>query len=113
MNNINRKENIMEESELKEIFFNRADIEKAEKVACDNCFEHMVFMLRDSQQHEFSVGITTVLECLAFAISTGDLPKLPLSWLDDVDQVYNTAFSDNEDISYYDDETYKERYKQK
>ena len=103
----------MEDSKFKEIFFNRADIEKAEKVACDNCFEHMVFMLRDSQQHEFSVGITTILECLTFAISTGDLPKLPLSWLDGVDQVYNTGFSCNEDISYYDYETYKERYNPK
>lgn len=103
----------MEESKLKEIFFNRADIEKAEKVCCDDCFEHMIFMLRDSQQREFSVGIITVLECLAFAISNGGLPKLPMSWLDDVDQVYNTTFSQNEEISYYDYEIYKERYKPK
>lgn len=103
----------MENSELKEIFFNRADVEEAERTVCNNCFEHMVFMLRDSQQHEFSVGLSTILECLVYAVSTGDLPKLPRSWLNDVDHVYGTAFSDNENISYYDYETYEERYKPK
>lgn len=94
----------MENPELKEIFFNRADVEETERVVCDNCFEHMVFMLRDNQQHEFSVGLSTILECLTYAIGTEDLPKLPLSWLDAVDHVYNTAFSDNKNISYYDNE---------
>lgn len=97
----------MENSDVKEIFFNRAEVENAERVVCDNCFEHIVFMLKDNN-HEFSVGLSTILECLAFAISNGDLPKLPLSWLTDVDHVYDTAFSENEDISYYDRRTYKE-----
>lgn len=91
----------MKDSNLKEIFFNRADVESAERVVCDKCFEHIVFMLKDNN-HEFSVGLSTILECLAFAISSGDLPKLPLSWLADVDHVYGTGFSENEDISYYD-----------
>lgn len=101
----------MENSELKEIFFNRADVEKAENVLCDNCFEHLVFMLRDSQQHEFSVGLSTILQCLASAISMGDLPKLPQSWLQAVDDVYRTTFSFDENISYYDPETYEKRNK--
>ena len=102
----------MDNINLKEIFFNRADIESAERVVCDNCFEQIVFMLKDDK-HEFSLGLTTVLECLTFAISKGDLPKLPSSWLDDVDHVYNTAFSEIENISYYASQTYEERYKLK
>ncbi len=101
----------MENSELKEIFFNRADIKSAERMVCDNCFEHIIFMLEDSKQHKFSVGLRTILECITFAIKNGDLPKLPRSWLDDIDQVYGTAFSSDEDISYYDWETYKKRNK--
>lgn len=29
----------MNESANKEIFFNRADVERAEQMCCDNCFE--------------------------------------------------------------------------
>lgn len=105
------KENLIKNSELKEIFFNRADVKSAERMVCDKCFEHIIFMLEDSKQHKFSLGLKTILECVAFAIENGDLPKLPTSWLDDVDRVYGTDFSDNEDISYYDYETYQNRYK--
>ena len=65
----------------KDIFFNRAEIENAESIACENCFEDIVFYLKDSNSHEFSMGLSTVLECLKFAIEHGDLPKLPLSWI--------------------------------
>ena len=92
---------MVKEEDIKEIFFNRADVEDAERVICDNCFEHTVFFLRDTQNREFSLGLITVLECLAFAISNGELPKLPNSWLSDVDDVYGTDFSEQEGISYY------------
>lgn len=36
----------MDNNKLKEIFFNRAEVEDAERVICDNCFEHEVFYLR-------------------------------------------------------------------
>ncbi len=98
-----------EKSELKEIFFNRADVKKTDRIVCDNCFEHMVFMLRDSKQNEFSVGLITILQCLTYAVSTGDLPKLPLSWLANIDNVYGTAFSFDESISYNDYQNYKKR----
>ncbi|MDO5759468.1 MAG: hypothetical protein Q4Q06_00415 [Bacteroidota bacterium] len=97
----------MEDSKIKEIFFNRAEVEQAERIVCDNCFEHMVFMLRDSQQHEFSIGLNTILQCLVSAVRTGDLPKLPRSWLNDIDNVYGTSFSFDEELSYYDYEEYK------
>lgn len=92
----------MDEKEMKEMFFNRADVEKAEQVICDNCFEHIVFLLKDSQNREFSLGLRTLLDCLAFAINEGNLPKLPVSWLSDVDHNYGTAYSENEDIFYSD-----------
>ena len=100
------KENLIKNSE-----FNRADVKSAERMVCDKCCEHIIFLLEDSKQHKFSLGLKTVLECVAFAIENGDLPKLPTSWLDDVDRVYGTAFLDNKDISYYDYETYQNRYK--
>ena len=69
----------MDNNKLKEIFFDRAELEDSERIVCENCFEHIVFMLSDSQNREFSVGLGTILECLAFAIDNGDLPKLPVS----------------------------------
>ena len=90
----------MNESANKEIFFNRADVERAEKMCCDNCFEQVVFLLKD-KDHEFSMGLTTVLECLEFAIKNGNLPKLPMSWCSDVGSSFDLAFDD--DVSYYDD----------
>ena len=86
----------MNDNNNKEIFFNRAEVENAEKIYCENCFEQVVFMLKD-KDHEFSMGLSTVLECLKFAIENGELPKLPLSW---VNIVYRKNISE---ISYYDE----------
>lgn len=98
----------MEEKELKEVFFNRAEVENAEQIVCDNCFEEIVFMLRDNYGHEFSLGLTTVLDCLAFAVNGGNLPKLPVSWLSDVDHNYGTGYSENEELFYSDNRIIEE-----
>lgn len=90
----------MDEEKCKEIFFNRAEIENAESMLCDNCFERVIFRLKDND-HEFSLGLITILECLEFAIKNGDLPKLPRSWCADTGDAYNIEFDD--DISYYDE----------
>lgn len=90
----------------KEIFFNRAEIKEAEEIHCDNCFEEVVFLLHD-KYHEFSMGLTSVLECLAFAIGNGNLPKLPESWVSDVENALNVHF--DKKISYYDYETFNKR----
>jgi len=94
--------------ENKEIFFNRAEILEAENMSCENCFEQVVFLLKD-REHEFSMGLTTVLQCLAFAISQGELPKLPRSWCSDVEHAFDIMF--DEKISYCDYETFMERQK--
>lgn len=99
----------LKQKDIKEIFFNRADIENSEKIACDNCFEHVVFMLHD-KNHEFSIGLSTVLECVAFAIKNGDLPKLPSSWVANVNSIYNyVGFLEGEDISYSDQSLKKQK----
>lgn len=69
----------MENIDHKEIFFNRAEVEEAENICCKNCFEQVVFLLRD-KEHEFSMGMTTVLQCLEFAENEGEIPPLPSDW---------------------------------
>lgn len=92
----------MNSKKCKEILLNRAATKEAEKMHCDNCFEQVVFHLRDSNGCDFSLGLSTILECLVFAIQKGNLPKLPQSWLADADFVCNTSFSDNKK-NYYSD----------
>lgn len=96
----------MEKNNHKEIFFNRAEALAAENISCENCFEAVVFLLKD-KDHEFSMGLTTVLQCLEFAVKSGSLPKLPVSWLSDVEGAFGIQFDD--DISYYDSDRLKER----
>jgi hypothetical protein len=43
---------------------------------CDN---HLLFAMKDNH-HEFTLGITTVLECLALAEKSGAVPELPSEW---------------------------------
>ena len=80
----------------------RAVLEEAEEMVCDQCDERVIFHLRD-REHEFTMGLSTVLQCLMFAIEQGDLPKLPLSWCTDVDLAYDTGCSEDERYFYVDD----------
>lgn len=91
---------IMDNQTIKDIFFNRADVEAVSKINCDNCNEQVVFLLQD-KDHKFSIGLTTLLDCIAFAIKNGNLPKLPYEWLHQVDGVYGTFYNEDDDISYY------------
>jgi hypothetical protein len=43
---------------------------------CDN---HLLFAMRDNH-HEFTLGITTILECLFSAADHGAVPELPDEW---------------------------------
>ncbi|MCD8110152.1 MAG: hypothetical protein LUE14_08650, partial [Clostridiales bacterium] len=83
----------------KDVFFNRAEIKSGERMSCENCFEQVVFHLRD-KDHDFSMGLITVLKCIEFAVKTGDLPKLPASWCRDVGSVYGLLF--DKDVMYLD-----------
>ena len=84
----------------------RVSLEEAEEMVCNRCDERVIFHLRD-KDHEFTMGLSTVLECLMFAVEQGDLPKLPLSWCTDVDYAYGTGYSD--DTRYYYEDSRNER----
>lgn len=77
--------------EYTEAMENRAEAMTGERIACENCSERVVFLMKD-KDHEFSIGLTTMLQCLEFAISHGDLPKLPSSWTSAVGRAYDVEF---------------------
>lgn len=61
-------------------FANRAALEKATtKPSTDCCDDDVVFILKD-QHHEFSLSLTTLLQCLRFAEQQGAVPALPAQW---------------------------------
>ena len=72
-----------------EIYLNRAvavqgeagDTLTKETAECENCCEELVFAMRD-KYHEFSLGLSVVLHCLAVAEKEGYVPKLPMEWWD-------------------------------
>lgn len=98
----------MDDKTLKDAFSNRTKIESAERICCDNCNIQMIFHLRDSENRDFSLGLPAVLNCIVAAIQTGNLPKLPLSWLADADFVCGTFFADDE-RNYYSDSNFPRR----
>lgn len=75
----------------KDTIFTRAEADGTEQLCCDNAFEQTVFLMRDSN-HEFTLGLTSVLECIGFAARTGALPKLPKSWCDNVKNELGVEF---------------------
>lgn len=46
---------------------------------CEECLEDYLFLMQDSN-HEFTLGLSTVLACLAFAENEGAVPSLPVEW---------------------------------
>lgn len=72
------------------ILTNRAARTEAapEEVHCTVCNEPLVFGMRDTH-HEFSVGLTTVLECLYAAEKNGYTPALPGEWWVDIESTYH------------------------
>ncbi|MCB1733673.1 MAG: hypothetical protein H6981_01375 [Gammaproteobacteria bacterium] len=57
---------------------------------CPECLDEMVFALRD-RHHTFSVGMSTILQCLALAQEEGAVPVLPSPWWLDVVRRYKVA----------------------
>lgn len=46
---------------------------------CQECSDNYYFLLKDTV-HEFSLSLTTVLACLAFAEEEGAVPTVPPDW---------------------------------
>ena len=67
----------------KEIYGNRAELQRDQQpkdcTAFECCDEELVFALKD-RYHSFSIGFSTILQCLAFAEKEGYVPKLPDDW---------------------------------
>ncbi len=63
------------------ILANRADniSGKAPHEGCANCEEELFFAMQDNE-HNFSLGLRTVLHCLKLAESNGNIPPLPSKW---------------------------------
>ena len=68
----------------KDIYNNRAAIRR-DTVTTEDCTdfeccpEELVFAMKDNHHH-FSLGLTTVIECLQIAEIQGYVPKLPQEW---------------------------------
>ena len=68
---------------------------------CDSCSNHLLFAMRD-YHHEFTLGITTLLECLMAAEDQGAVPVLPNDWWNAVISHYKLdrpRFEDGQTLS--------------
>lgn len=64
------------------IIENRVNLEDnriKDHTGCEECTEDYLFFMKD-QKHEFSIGLKTILVCLAFAEEKGAVPLLPNEW---------------------------------
>lgn len=87
------------QTEIEKALDNMAEVENAEEILCDNCSEQVIFLLKD-KDHEFSLGLATVLDCLFFAIKSGNLPKLPSDWVNRVASTYDFDLASDDDVWY-------------
>ncbi|VXC22931.1 conserved hypothetical protein [Pseudomonas sp. 8Z] len=59
--------------------------------ACPHCEEELLFAMRD-KYHDFSLGLSVVLQCLLVAEQNGYVPKLPDEWWTQLRLRYEHAF---------------------
>ena len=71
---MNKSEQAQHEARLN----NRAERteEPPQSTHSECCSNHLLFAMRDNY-HEFTIGITTILECLRAAADQGAVPPLP------------------------------------
>lgn len=55
---------------------------------CQACMESWLFHMRD-MEHDFVIGLTTIVECLAEAEQRGAIPPLPAGWWQDARRILN------------------------
>lgn len=70
------------------ILDNRADLASADTQDFSVYEEEMVFALQD-RHHKFSMGLSTILQCLRMAEREGGVPKLPSDWWIQVTRRYS------------------------
>lgn len=71
----------MKKKRLSAMFENSVAIQDGahEEVLCPHCDEPLVFGMKDNA-HEFSIGLTKILECLVVAEHMGYVPPFPDDW---------------------------------
>ena len=63
-----------------DMFDNRACLEAGQReVFCHHCDELLVFGMK-YREHEFSIGLSSILECMVIAEHMGYLPSFPDGW---------------------------------
>ncbi len=58
---------------------NPAQLVTGQSPECDVCNEALLFAMKDNY-HQFSITLSTVLECLRAAEQAGEVPPLPSDW---------------------------------
>lgn len=69
------------EQRFEDMFNDRAFPERdgQREVLCPHCEEALVFGMRD-KAHEFSIGLSSILECVVIAEHMGYIPSFPDEW---------------------------------
>jgi hypothetical protein len=64
-----------------EVLKNRATMPDKEAQAFEGecCTDPLIFAMRDNN-HQFSMGLFTILQCLKIAENNGAIPELPPEW---------------------------------
>lgn len=71
------------------ILANRATLKKTQSNGtCQQCDDPIIFALQD-KHHQFSIGLSTILECLKFAENEHTIPPIPEEWWDQVASIIN------------------------
>ena len=78
------------------------NISEKEHLFLDDSYERVVFHLKGKNGDDIHLPMLNVIQCLMLAIKDGDLPKLPRSWVHEIDCIYNTGYSQDEDLWYHD-----------
>lgn len=70
-----------------------------DQVSSDCCGSDVVFALRD-KHHDFSMSLSTLLQCLRFAEENGAVPPLEPAWWWQVASRYHLSLHELEKTSY-------------
>lgn len=79
-----------------DILRNRAHLtkESGDTTSCQSCGSEVIFALRDNH-HEFSMSLSTLLQCLHFAEQEGLIPPVDTMWWSQVTSRYCLVVPDN------------------
>lgn len=67
---------------------NSLSLVSAENISCDTCDEAILFDFSNETGTHMQIGLTGMLECLAFAVAQGAIPKLPTNWWNHIESRY-------------------------